>query len=89
MKHAGKETLDTIEPLLTRIREFRELKEKHRGVFYCKSKAYLHFHEDPQGIFADVAIDRNWERFLLDGKSAEDTLIKCLEAHLSKQPRID
>ena len=34
------------------------LREKKRGSFYLKSKGYLHFHEDPKGMFADVEHDR-------------------------------
>ncbi len=34
------------------------LKEKKRGCFYFKSKGVLHFHEDPEGMFADVFDDR-------------------------------
>jgi hypothetical protein len=28
--------------------------EKKRGVFYLKSRSFLHFHEDPKGMFADI-----------------------------------
>ena len=34
-----------------------QLREKSLGSFYAKSKAYLHFHEDPAGMFADVKLD--------------------------------
>ena len=54
MKHAGNVTLDQLENLLARIRALPGLKEKSRGVFYWKSRAFLHFHEDPKGIFADL-----------------------------------
>jgi hypothetical protein len=57
MKHAGDEALDALEPLLTDIRALGGLKEKKRGVFYRKSKAFLHFHEDPAGLFADLLCD--------------------------------
>ena len=30
------------------------LNEKKPGIFYRKSRAFLHFHEDPIGLFADV-----------------------------------
>ncbi len=40
-----------------------ELKEKSRGVFYRKSKATLHFHEDPAGLFADMRIADVFVRF--------------------------
>ena len=43
-----------FEPLLARLRSLPGLVEKSRGVFYRKSKAFLHFHEDPRGLFADI-----------------------------------
>lgn len=30
------------------------LNEKSRGCFYWKSRGFLHFHEDPKGLFADL-----------------------------------
>jgi hypothetical protein len=54
MKHAGAAALDRLEPLLAEIRALGLLKEKSRGAFYLKSRAFLHFHEDPAGLFADV-----------------------------------
>ncbi|HVM99134.1 MAG TPA: hypothetical protein VMT68_02880 [Caulobacteraceae bacterium] len=54
MKHAGAATLDQLEPLLERIRAVGALREKSRGIFYLKSRAFLHFHEDPAGLFADI-----------------------------------
>ncbi|WP_293907279.1 hypothetical protein [Phenylobacterium sp.] len=64
MKHAGPAVLDTIEPLLAEIRALGGLKEASRGIFYLKSRAFLHFHEDPKGLFADVrdADGRDFER---------------------------
>jgi hypothetical protein len=60
MRHARDEDLDRIEPLLERIRAAAAgvLKEKKRGCFYLKSKGFLHFHEDPKGMFADIEDDR-------------------------------
>jgi hypothetical protein len=58
MRHARPEDLDRIEPLLAQIRAFGVLKEKKRGCFYLKSKGFLHFHEDPTGMFADIEDDR-------------------------------
>jgi hypothetical protein len=57
VKHAGAATLTVLGPLLTDIRKRLLLREKSPGAFYCKSKAFLHFHEDPAGIFADVKLD--------------------------------
>jgi hypothetical protein len=62
MRHAGPQTLDQLEPLLAAIRRYPGLREKSRGVFYHKSKALLHFHEDDAGLFADLRADADWER---------------------------
>ena len=54
MKHAGPGALDQLEPLLAQLRGLGGMVEKKRGVFYRKSQAFLHFHEDPKGLFADL-----------------------------------
>ncbi|TAJ73535.1 MAG: hypothetical protein EPO51_04795 [Phenylobacterium sp.] len=54
MKHASPAALDALEPLLADLRTLAGLAEKSRGVFYRKGRAFLHFHEDPKGLFADV-----------------------------------
>lgn len=57
MKHAGAATLATLAPLLDELRRVNGLIERTPGSFYLRSKAYLHFHEDPKGLFADVKLD--------------------------------
>jgi hypothetical protein len=57
VKHAGAATLSLLGDLLTDVRKRPLLREKSPGSFYVKSKGYLHFHEDPAGIFADVKLD--------------------------------
>jgi hypothetical protein len=63
MKHAGGQALDALEELLERIREQEPLKERKRGVFYKGSSAFLHFHEDPTGLFADLRVGKEWARY--------------------------
>lgn len=62
MKHARDAALDSIEPVLIELRQFGDLREKKRGVFYKKSIAFIHFHEDPTGIFADLRRGGEWLR---------------------------
>jgi hypothetical protein len=78
MKHAGAAALDQLEPLLARIREGGALREKSRGIFYLKSRAYLHFHEDPAGIFVDIraADGKEFDRMKLDGKVEAEILAR-------------
>ena len=65
MKHAGEAALDELEPLLVALRKLPRLKEKTRGTFYVGAKAFLHFHEDPAGPFADLktVLGGDYERF--------------------------
>jgi hypothetical protein len=76
MKHATPAVLDTIEPLLERIRAL-PLKEKSRGIFYLKSRAFLHFHEDPQGLFADIRAEdgKDFDRLQVDDPAAREDLV--------------
>jgi uncharacterized protein (TIGR00251 family) len=56
MKHVSANTLAALEPLLRRVRQHSALTERTRGSFYRKSTAYLHFHEDFSGVYADVKL---------------------------------
>ena len=85
MKHATATALDQLEPLLAEIRTLAGLKEKSRGVFYFKSKAFLHFHEDPKGLFADVrdATGRDFDRFNVSEEIGRAALIGAARVRLS------
>lgn len=76
MKHAGPSTLDELEPLLAQLRGLAGMVEKKRGVFYRKSQAFLHFHEDPKGLFADLraAAGSDFERFDVTSPEGRDRL---------------
>ncbi len=63
MKHATREALALLDDLLERIRAREGLKEKSAGVFYRKSRAFLHFHEDPTGLYADLRVGEEFERY--------------------------
>jgi hypothetical protein len=62
MKHAGTDALDRLEPFLTELRSVSGLVERRRGVFYRRSRAFLHFHDDPSGLYADVRLGGDFER---------------------------
>ena len=77
MKHATAGALDQLEPLLETLRALPGLVEKSRGVFYRKSKAFLHFHEDPKGLFADLrnADGSDFDRFEVTAEGGREALI--------------
>ncbi|MGF6243045.1 hypothetical protein [Paraburkholderia phenazinium] len=82
MKHAGPAALDTLADLIASIRERSELKETRPGVFYRKGKAFLHFHEDAAGLFADMRVSAEWERFRVSEADERATFLATVERSL-------
>ena len=90
MKHAGPATLDAIEPLLAELRTRDGMKERKRGVFYRKGRSFLHFHEDPAGIFADLAAGpaggQGDLRLRVSTRPEQQALLRALDAALQDAP---
>ena len=79
MKHAGAAALDMLEPVLTRLRAHAQLKEKSRGCFYRGGKGFLHFHEDPAGLFADLCMGASNERIRVSTRREQKELLSKIE----------
>jgi hypothetical protein len=77
MKHITQAALDQLEPLLAELRGAPGLVEKSRGVFYRKGRAFLHFHEDPAGLFADIrdAAGVDFQRLNVTDQPGRDQLV--------------
>lgn len=84
MKHAGEQALDALEALLAELRPLPGMTERKRGVFYRKSKAFLHFHEDPAGLFADLraATGGDFDRYDVSTAAQRTALIGLVEERL-------
>ncbi|MCQ9154029.1 hypothetical protein [Acidomonas methanolica] len=82
MKHATKGTLERMDALLIRVRR-EELKERSLGVFYRTSKPFLHFHEDPAGLFADLVQGATFNRYPINTDIEKDVLIAAIDAILA------
>ena len=84
MKHATPAALDQLDALIAELRALPGLVEKSRGVFYRKSRAFLHFHEDPKGLFADVrdAEGRDFERIDVTEEPGRRALLAAARARL-------
>jgi hypothetical protein len=81
MRHAGAAALDRLDGLLQEVRRRHpQLKERKRGAFYRGGQGWLHFHEDPAGLFADIKIEGEWTRFAVDTA----VMRKVLLEHLAK-----
>jgi hypothetical protein len=56
VRHITPERLAAIEELLGKLRAVDGLVERSPGVFYRRSRAFLHFHEDGPDVYADVRL---------------------------------
>jgi hypothetical protein len=80
VRHARAQALDELEPFLERLRAVPGLVEKTRGVFYVRSRAFLHFHEDPSGMHADVRLGSNFSRVRVETAEERDALLERIRA---------
>ena len=83
MKHAGKQALVKLEPLLESLRALPQLRERSPGSFCLGSSAFIHFHEDAAGLFADVKEDlSSFSRYEVstgkDQRAVLERVKKCL-----------
>ena len=85
MKHATVDALMQIEALLDQIRERDGLREKKYGIFYRKSRSFLHFHEDPTGLFADLRNPKgDFDRFRVSQASEQTVFLTALDRVLAQ-----
>lgn len=87
MKHAGPQALGALKAILEKIRALPGLKERTPGVFYRGSKPFLHFHEDPGGLFADVRLSDRWERIEATTLTRRSRLMRLLTSDLNNDAR--
>ena len=86
MKHASPETLNELAAVLARLRTIEGLVERSPGVFYRKSKPFLHFHEDPRGLFVDVRFrtEDDFTRLPVTTSRQQSSLVHRIERALSQ-----
>jgi hypothetical protein len=82
MKHATPAALEELSDLIDQIRKKDGIKEKKLGIFYRKSKSFLHFHEDPAGVFADLAIGTDFDRYPVNTKQEWRVLLSAIDQAL-------
>lgn len=84
MKHAGPQALEALEPLLEKLRTILRtipgVAERKRGIFYRGATAFLHFHEDPAGMFADLRNGPDFERYAVNTKAEIARLLGAVKA---------
>jgi hypothetical protein len=92
MKHASPQALINLADLLARIRAAGAavpgFVEKKPGIYYLKGAAFLHFHEDAEGLFADAKTSEaadGFERFRVVTAREQAALMKALRKTLASR----
>jgi hypothetical protein len=62
VRHAREDDLGPVADLLVALRAVDGLTERKPGTFYRGSSAFLHFHVDTAGMFADLKVDGAFQR---------------------------
>jgi len=60
------------------------IEREELGIFYCKSKAFLHFHEDPAGLFADISSGDKFRRYPVNSTQERHALLMAIDRALEK-----
>jgi hypothetical protein len=84
MRHATDAALDRLDALLRQVRRHSGLRERKRGAFYRGGQGWLHFHEDPAGLFADLKVDGMWSRYPVNSAGERKALLDRLAATLAE-----
>ena len=85
MRHAKPEDLEPLAALLTELRALPGLTERSTGTFYRKARAFLHFHHDPRGLFADLRgpDDGDFERIDVSGPAGQAAVLALARERLA------
>lgn len=77
MRHATSDDLVAVAPLIAELRSVSGLVERTPGTFYRRSRAFLHFHADEAGMYADIRLQGDeFERVPVDSSAAQQALLR-------------
>lgn len=83
MRHARPEDLAPLAELLGALRALPGLRERKPGTFYRGAAAFLHFHADPAGLFADVKLGGEFARFRVTTRREQAALLRAARQALA------
>ena len=84
MKHATETALLELADLLAELRLVQGLSERKHGIFYRRGAAFLHFHEDPAGLFADIQSGNGWIRLPANSQPERATVLRTVNNILAR-----
>ncbi len=88
MRHATPDDLVRVESLLSALRTVPGLVERTPGCFYRRSKGFLHFHDDPAGLYADVRLrpDEDFAHVRVETRAEQAALLRQVRRAVSDRP---
>lgn len=87
MRHVGKDAPASLAPVLDELRQREELDEKSPASFYLRSKAFVHFHADAAGLFADLKEDFvSFTRYRVTTQAEQRAFLARVDRCLSGAP---
>jgi hypothetical protein len=84
VRHATPETLAELDNLIVALRTIDGLTERRPGAFSRGSRAFLHFHEDPSGNYADVRFGTDFERVRVTTRREQQALVARIRRELTR-----
>lgn len=83
MRHITPARLPDIDRLLGELRGVDGLQERSPGIFYRRSRAFLHFHEDGDDVYADVRLEgADFDRRRVTTRREQDALVVAVRRAL-------
>ncbi len=71
-------TLDTLKPLLNFLRSYDCLEETEGQKFLLKGVDFVHFHDDPDGLWADAKLTKKRVRLPVTTVSEQGELMELI-----------
>jgi len=69
-------TLETLAPLLKVLRAHPSLLEAHPAAFSLRGRNFVNFHEEPEGVFADVLLAKGRVHMPLSSPTEQAELLQ-------------
>jgi hypothetical protein len=83
-------TLELITPLLEELRRHPALHEVRPTQFHVNGRDFLHFHDAPDGVFADIRLAKGFRRLPVTSRSEQSELLGLVDDLLSsKDSRVE
>ena len=79
MRH---ETNETLEMLLNFLRSYEILSEMKPTNFHLNGKGFIHFHDEPDGLWADIFLSKGRLRMPANTASEQADVIGTIETTL-------